>query len=191
LNKYLVCLSLALLSGCAASPDHFYALSAKPAQAPAARSSFDTEMTLRVTLPTLIDRSEMVLEGSGSITILEHERWAAPLLDQATATLGQDIERRRPGILVTPHRPTSAARQVLRLNADIVHFSAHAGGSVNIETHWQISDLKTEQHWSGAEVFTSSAAGGGYDMIAAALSDCLAQLADRIVREVPATVAAP
>ena len=59
---------LSLLCACATSrPDHFYILSPLPQGAGDARTTPATQMWLRVTLPSLVDRSEMVLNTSTNL----------------------------------------------------------------------------------------------------------------------------
>jgi uncharacterized lipoprotein YmbA len=55
-------LPLLLIEGCAAHrPDHFYALVAQPGGVRESRVGFARQVVLRVTLPALIDRGELVL----------------------------------------------------------------------------------------------------------------------------------
>ncbi len=98
----LSCVLAAAAAGCASThPDHFYVLSAVPGAAPAVRAPPTFQAALKVSLPAVVDRAEFVLTTSAEgVTVLEHERWAAPLLDLVTQTLARDIERRRTDVLV-------------------------------------------------------------------------------------------
>jgi hypothetical protein len=98
-----LCLVLCtLLAGACAlsSPDHFYALDSENSPALKARSAFAMQINLHVSLPMMVDRSEIILSNANGVSILEHERWAAPLPEQFSTTLGQDIEARRPDVIV-------------------------------------------------------------------------------------------
>ncbi len=90
-----------LVAGCVTrQPDHFYVIDAVPAAAAAPRSEFDRQVTLRVMIPSLVDRAEMVIAAAHGVSVLEHERWAAPLSDMISGALSRDIERRRSDVVV-------------------------------------------------------------------------------------------
>ena len=98
--------ALVLLTGCVTRQrDHFYVLDAQPAGGRESRSQFDRQITLRVTVPSLVDRAEMVLASpAGGVAVMDHERWAAPLADLVTAALARDIEQRRSDVVVLLRR---------------------------------------------------------------------------------------
>ncbi|MEA3158563.1 MAG: hypothetical protein QOD95_111, partial [Gammaproteobacteria bacterium] len=60
------------------------------------------------------------------------------------------------------------------------------GDQVSIETHWRITDARTGKVSIGRDVLSSSQRPQNYTEIASALSDCIALLAERLVREIPA-----
>jgi uncharacterized protein len=185
----LVCV-LILAGGCATRQrDHFYVLDARPASAPASANEarrFDRQVTLRVTVPSLVDRAEMVLATTSGVTVLDHERWAAPLADLVTATLSQDIERRRGDMVVLPRSADQAGIPLTRIVLEIDQVTARLGDQVSIETHWRVTDARTGKVSIGRDVVSSSQRPQTYTDVASALSDCIASLADRLVQEIPA-----
>src|SRR5258708_34560270 len=89
------------LTGCVTRQrDQFYVLDAQPAGGRESRSEFDRQITLRITVPSLVDRAEMVLASPGGVAVMDHERWAAPLADLVTAALARDMERRRHDVVL-------------------------------------------------------------------------------------------
>ena len=181
----LVCV-LILAAGCAARPhDNFYVLDARPPGARESRAQFDRQITLRVTVPSLVDRGEMVLATSSGVAVLDHERWAAPLADLVTATLSQDIERRRGDLVVLPRSADQAGIPLTRIVLEIDQVTARLGDQVTIETHWRVTDARTGKVSIGRDVLSSSQRPQNYSGVASALSDCIALLADRLVREIP------
>jgi uncharacterized protein len=173
-------------SGCATrQPDHFYVLSAQPAGARESRAQFDRQVSLRVTVPSLVDRGEMVLMTPNGVTVLEHERWAAPLADLVTTTLGQDIERRRGDVVVLPRSADQPDIPLIKISIQIDQVTAHLGDQVIIETHWRVTDPRTGKVSIGRDAFASSQRPQSYMDVASALSACIALLADRLVREIP------
>jgi uncharacterized lipoprotein YmbA len=178
---------LALLSACVSSrPDHFYLLSASPPRAAESRPASGVPATLRVILPSWADRSEMVLNTSaGEVIVLEHERWAAPLPDLVRQTLGVDIERRRADVTVADRGLNGSKGASFDIVVEVVQMTMHRGERTRIEARWRIHDSRTGTDVYGGGEFTAPLANDGYGSVAQALSDCLGQLADRLVQQVP------
>jgi uncharacterized lipoprotein YmbA len=186
--KYYVpslCAAL-LLCGCVTRQhDHFYLLEVQPPGPAASRSQFNRQVTLQVTVPSMVDRGEMVLMTASGVSILDHERWAAPLADLVTATLGQDIERRRNDVVVLPRSANHAGIPLIRMMVEIDRVTARFGSPVTIETHWRITDVGSGRETLGRDVFASAQQPQNYADIAAALSACVALLADRLAAAIP------
>jgi uncharacterized protein len=171
--------------GCATRQrDYFYVLSAQPQDAHDSGAQIDRQVALRLTLPSLVDRNEMVLATPDGVALMEHERWAAPLADLMTTALRQDIERRRAGVMVLLHNADAdAAVAVVRIEVDVVQMSARRGVEVSIETQWRVT---ASGHTSlGRDAFVAPVRSDSYAAVATALSSCIGLLADRLVREIP------
>jgi uncharacterized lipoprotein YmbA len=179
--------SLMLLNACVSSrPDHFFILSPLPQGAAEARPPSDVPAHLKVTLPPWADRSEMLLNTSaGEVIVLEHERWAAPLADLVRQTLGVDIERRRADIGVADREANRSKAPAIDITVDVVRMTVHRGEKALIEARWQIHDPRTGLGKVGGGEFAAALAGEGYASVAQALSECLSQLADRLVQQLP------
>jgi hypothetical protein len=177
--------ALGLLSACATShPDHFYILSPQPPGAGDARTAPLTQVALRVTLPSVVDRPEMVLNDSADgVIIQEHERWAAPPADLAAQALARDLERRRSGLLVADPSANRPSASLTRINVDVVQMTVHRGRQASIEAHWRISDPHTDKDAVGGEVFSAPLGTDDYSAIAQGLSQCLGLLADRLAAQ--------
>jgi len=173
---------LVLFCACASRrPDHFYILSAQPQGASEARTTPATQVSLRVTLPSLVDRSELVLNTSmNGVIVLEHERWAAPLADLVTQTLARDLERRRSDMMVAAQSGSHAGAAV-KVTVDLVQVTVRKGERASIEAHWRILDPRTGGDAVGSEVFSAPLAQDDYSAVPQALSECLGLLADRLM----------
>jgi uncharacterized protein len=187
MRAQLYCLVVLLgLTGCLThSPDHFYALTAQTAAPSPRGASFVRQVSLHVTLPSLVDRGELVLAAHDQVTIVEHERWASPLLDQITSVLGQDMEARRPDLVVANRSLEQGALPLSRISIEIVRLAAERGGRVSLETRWRVNDSVTGNAMVGRDSFTAPVASNDYAQIAAALSQCVAQLADALIARLP------
>jgi uncharacterized lipoprotein YmbA len=174
---------LSLLCACATSrPDHFYILSAQPPGASEARTTPATQVWLRVTLPSSVDRSEMILNTStNGVVVLEHERWAAPLADLVTQTLARDLERRRSDLLVAGQSVGHSGEAAVKVTVDLVQMTVRRGERASVEAHWRIIDPRTGRDVVGSEAFGAPLAQDGYAAVPQALSECLGLVADRLV----------
>jgi uncharacterized lipoprotein YmbA len=179
-------LSLLLLAGCVTrQPDRFYVLDSQPAAIGTSRSQFDRQVTLRVTVPSLVDRGEMVIATQGGVSVMDHERWAAPLADMISGALSQDIERRRSDVVVLPKSANKAGIPLVTIAVEIDQVTARLADHLSIETHWRVTDARTGKEILGRDTFVSPQQPQSYAEVAAALSACIALLADRLAGEIP------
>jgi uncharacterized protein len=179
-------LGIIVLQGCVSrQPDHLYVLEAQPSGARDARSEFDRQVTLRVTVPTLVDRAQMVLTTSTGVAVLEHQRWAAPLADLVTTTLGQDLERRRDDVVVVAGSADTSRVPLVSITVDVVQLTARLGEPVSMEARWRVTDARSAKVLWGREVFISGARPASYSAVATAMSDCVGLLADRLAQDLP------
>jgi hypothetical protein len=63
--------------------------------------------------------------------------------------------------------------------------TARMGDHLSIETHWRVTDVRTGKETLGRDSFVSPQQPQNYGEVAAALSACIALLADRLVTEIP------
>jgi uncharacterized lipoprotein YmbA len=175
-----------ILAGCAGPRDHFYTLTALPESARAPASGYTTHVLLTVSLPSVIDRRQMVIAtSSNQLLVLEHERWPAPLSDLVLQTLGRDLEQRRGDVLVGDRGFDQATLAPVKIRVDIVRMSLRTGGPATLEAHWRVIDARRNTDEIGGETFESPAAGDDYAAVARALSNDLSSLADRLAAKIP------
>lgn len=176
-----------LLCACASRhQDHFYVLEPLPAGRVQAVAASPIAVSISVSLPSSVDRLELVVNtGPDGIVLLEHERWAAPLSDLVVQTLAQDLENRRPDLLVGAPGGAASGSGVFKVHVDIVQLTARRGTKMSIAAHWRIVDSRTGREGAGGQAFESSLGEGGYADIAHALSQCLALLADAVAAQMP------
>jgi uncharacterized lipoprotein YmbA len=174
-----------LLAACASSrPDHFYTLTPLPQGALGARSAPAVQAALRLSVPVSVDRPQMVLNSSADgIDVMEHERWAAPLSDLMTQALARDIELRRTDLLVTGSGAYRANDPVVKLTVDVVQLSVRRGERASLVAHWRILDSAGGKDVTGGDEFSAALGRDDYGAVARALSECLGQLADRLVEQ--------
>ncbi len=177
--------ALLLLAGCVTRQlDRFYVLDPQPAAIAESRSQSDRQVTLRVTVPSLVDRAEMVIATPNGVAVMDHERWAAPLADLVTASLSEGLERRRSDVVVLPKSADNAGIPIVRVTVEIDRLTARLGDHLSIETHWRVTDVRTGKEKLGRDVFVSQQQPQSYAEVAAALGACIALLADRLAGEI-------
>jgi uncharacterized lipoprotein YmbA len=186
--RYILFVLLAgAVAGCVSQhADHFYALSPVPDQPHESRNAFTTQVRLTVTIPSLVDRNELVVKSAAGLVVLEHERWASPLADQMITVLGQDIEQRRPDSLVVTRSLTRQNSPMVTVAVQIVSLSIDKNAHVSMETRWRVQRDGADAT-QGRDNFEVPVTGNEYDAVSRALSGCLAGLADRLVREWPSS----
>ena len=181
----VLCVAL-LLGGCASQPDHFYTLSTVPDGARGSLATPALHILLSVSVPSIVDRAEMVLNTSATdLVVLDHERWPGTLSDQVSQTLARDLERRRDDVLVGDRRFDQAAGRPVALHVDIVKMSARRGGGVVVEAHWRIVDTIAALDLVGSGTFESPLEGADYAAVARAYSRAVGLLADRLTLSLP------
>lgn len=176
-----------ILTACAGQPDHFYALTILPEDAPRPpTTAFSTHVMLTISLPPVIDRRQMVIATTADqLLVLEHERWAAPLSELVAQTLARDIEQRRPDALVADRSFDQASLMPVKIRVDVVRMSVRQGGQATLEAHWRVVDTRRSTDEIGGETFQSPVTGGDYAAVARAFSSDLSSLADRLTAKLP------
>jgi uncharacterized lipoprotein YmbA len=130
-----------------------------------------------VELPPGIDRRGIVVrQEDQSLDIRERQLWAGPLEEMVLHTLSFDLANRLPeGMVVLPGspRPTGAMRSLHVVFEDL---AAHDNGRFVLDGRWVLDGAV---HHERIVVPMSS---DDSDAIAAAMSQALAELAERVVR---------
>jgi uncharacterized lipoprotein YmbA len=174
------------LAGCVTrQPDRFYVLEPLPAAVATAQSQFDRQVTLQISIPSLVDRGEMIIATPGGVSVMDHERWAAPLVDMISGALGRDIEHRRGDVVVLPRSADKSGIPLVRIAVEIDQIAMRLADHVRIETHWRVVDVRSGKETLGRDNFVSPQQPQSYAEMAMALSACLGLLADRLVGEIP------
>ncbi len=134
----------------------------------------------QITLPAMLDRISFVTrEGANRIAVSDQDRWAAPLDGMIRRVLATDLSHRLPtGAVVAPGDPAPpGARSV---TVTIRTFLGDASGHVILDADWAVSKGHGRAAMVHREAITREAGSGDAGAIAAAMSQALGVLADRI-----------
>ena len=172
-----------VLASCASAPMHYYTLMA-PAGAQAAAvdpgpAGLPFEL-LPVSVPAQVDVPQLVLrEGGQSVTMLEGERWIAPLGSELRGALSADLARQLHSQDVSGL--PGSQRPLLRIKLDLRRFDSQLGGYALIEASWSVRVLHAAH--GGALACSSRVrepVGPGYDALVQGHQRALARLAAQI-----------
>ena len=169
-----------LLSACASTvPTRYHSLldesGATATPAPAKRL-IDVQA---VSIPTQVDRPQIVVRHDGGVVPLEQERWIAPLADEARAALSADLSREL-GATDVAGQPRPQGASVLSIKIDLRRFDSVPGAYAAIDAVWSLS---TNDAKSSALVCASSVretVGPGYEELVRGHRRALAAIASRI-----------
>ena len=197
--KHSVCLAIAAassawLAGCGQSPPtQFFTLDPV---APANSSQVGTGAVLRidhVTIPSFMDRPELVREHAADrLKVDDFSHWGAPLGDLMRATLIEDLTARLPSGRVLP-TGTPKPEGAIDLTVEVAAIHEGASGLI-ADVDWTITQpqtgganplpvVRTLRH----ERIEAPLNNSSQQAFAAALSQVMGLLSDRIVTELPPT----
>ena len=176
------CVAVLLLNACAGSPPtRFVTLSAMPAEAPVAAGPVEPVQLTALHIPAELDRPEVVWQPAPNrFEISDTERWAAPLARTMRLTLARDLETRLPGgDFIPPDLPAPKGTRALVVT--IVGIGVPAQGDLTLDASWAIvarnPDRVAAMHHATLRAPMTGTNGAAQ---AAAISQALGQLADRI-----------
>lgn len=175
-----IAIPLLLMTGCGflkRNPNQFYSLEVIKAATPAATRAAVAPIGVdSVELPPGLDRREIVVRGADNkLEVRGTQLWAAPLEDMVVHTLAFDLANRLPdGSVVLPGQPRPAGlRPVSVVFEDL---AAGADNTFVLDARWSVGVGAAARH----ERITVNMASNESAAVVAAMSEALAQLADRM-----------
>ncbi|MFH1803690.1 MAG: PqiC family protein [Pseudomonadota bacterium] len=176
--------TMLFLAGCASSdnPTRYFMLSpVTPSMNDASRS--DAVLGVGpVTLPSHLDRSQLVIRSSENrIILLENDRWAEPLAENVRRILGENLDAR-----IKPARievfPWNSRDEVMwQIAVDIVSFEKRGDGQVYLEARWKVVDfIRGDIVLSDRFAASDMPSDIGSEATIGAMSNLLGTLADEI-----------
>ncbi|HTP70854.1 MAG TPA: PqiC family protein [Burkholderiaceae bacterium] len=133
---------LALLCGCSATspPTHYHSLVAALAPSGAGARALPTPslqvQVLPVAVPAQVDVPQIVIRNADdSLSVLEHERWIAPLGDEIRGAVTLRIEQ----VLAQGVPATQlASDHVWRVRIDVQRFDSMLGRAASMQLQWSL-----------------------------------------------------
>jgi uncharacterized lipoprotein YmbA len=166
--------SVGLLAGCASAPSRFYTLDA-PEPDPTVQSAPASVAVAAVTLPDLVDRPQLVVRrGAHEVSILETQRWGAPLRGEIARVIAANLSRELGGVPVAAYPQNAVASAKVRVSVDVQRFDSTPGEAAYVEALWSVRRVPGGEPASGRSVVRAPASGPGYDALVDAHSRALA-----------------
>ncbi|MBE7419403.1 MAG: membrane integrity-associated transporter subunit PqiC [Ideonella sp.] len=137
-----------LLTACGSTPPtHYHSLLAPPpSPAPGAVARAVPAPPVRfevlpVGVPVQVDVPQLVVRlPDDALTVLESERWAAPLGDEIRSLLTLRIERALAGVPA----PAAGADRRWRVRVDVQRFDALLGRAATVQLRWSLQQVGAE-----------------------------------------------
>lgn len=182
MRSFAALLLALLLAACGSSPPtRFYMLDPVPsARAPLPDPGPPVQIG-HVSIPGPLDRLSFVTRsGPNRIDVSDQDRWAAPLDGMIARVVAADLAARLPADRVlAPGDPTPQSRS-LTVVLNIRQFVGDTAGKVVLDVDWSVLDRQQHPRLTQRASITRQAASGQAGAIAAAMSDALGELSDRI-----------
>lgn len=175
-----------ILGACSSAPVRYHtllapAVSSMPTHA--APVPFVIEV-LPVGIPAQLDQPQLVVrQDASSLTLVEGERWAAPLADEFRQALSAELAARL-GTQDVAGLSAPPGRQVLRLKVQVRRLDAWPSQAVELEADWRLrfADERGNAQLVCGGRFRQQAT-GDYAQLVKAQQATLAALAERIAAD--------
>ncbi len=182
-NKLMLLVFVGLLTACGGAGDNYYRLSAT---APASRGASASGLSVAigpVTLPSYIDRSEIVFaSGPNEFQIPSNALWIGSLQENIARTVASDLGHLLGSSNVRASRE-AGFKPRYRVALDLRQFHGISGQEAILDLSWRIQDGASGETLSRHSAnFREPIIGDGYDSLVAAESRLLAQAATAIAQ---------
>ncbi|QJP73611.1 PqiC family protein [Burkholderia glumae] len=186
--------AVALATGCASPPSHFYTLSGDPATVTAGRAMPANPAFLiqvpAVSVPEQVAKTQFVVQrDTARVDVLEERRWASPPADEIRRALSAALTRRLDTIDVADAAVPPGV-PVYRVSVDVQRFESWPGERAALDAVWSVRSLATQSVMTCRSTLSEPVA-AGYDALVAGHRKAVGELAERIAAGVRAMAAQP
>lgn len=181
LNALLIpAAALLLAAGCSSTPpSHFYTLS--PAAFPATAASSVSVAVGPVSVPAQVDRPQIVVTtGPNQVQLDEFNRWAAPLQDNITRVVAENLVAMLGSPHVTLSPQTLSADAEYRVAIEVQGFESVPGDSASLDAAWMVRRMKDGKTETGRTSVLEPAKEKSYAALAAAHSSAIGRMSQDI-----------
>lgn len=172
----------ALAAGCVSTPaSRYYTLSSTAGPVPAATAPGLSVEVGPVRVPSLVDRPEIVVSaGANEVRLEEFHRWAAPLQDNLSRVIAENVLSMLGAPRVTVFPQSFSADADYRVAVDVQRFESVPGKSAAMDAVWIVRRSKDGKEHRGRTSVREAVHDHSYEALAAAHSRAAARLSQDI-----------
>jgi uncharacterized protein len=177
----LILLGLSVfLESCSSTKVNFYTLAATagPEEVKPVSSPFGISIG-PVSLPEIVDRTQLVILNGNHVDILEFHRWAEPLKSQIPRLMADNVGRLLGSGRVSAYPQSVGTDADIRVPVDIQRFETE-GDAVRIDAFWTLRRGSGEVAKTGRSSVSEKIEGTGYDALVSAYSRALSSISSDI-----------
>lgn len=179
------------LAACASAPVHYYTLipasDSASVETAASPAPFQFEL-MPVGIPAQNDVPQLVVrQGGQAVTLLNGERWVAPLGEEVRGALAVDLAQRTHAQDISGGVAANG-KPVLRIKVDLRRFDSLPGNYAQIDATWTVRELRSQAVLT-CNSHINESAGQGYAGLVAGHQQALSTLAGQIASVAPAMAA--
>ena len=171
----MVCICVALATGCTSSPARFYTPGAT-----AARVAVASKLSVAVgpvSVPAAVDRPQIVVSaGANQVALDDFNRWASPLQDNVARVIAENLAALLGTPRVTLFPQTLNADVDYRVQVEIRNFESAPGKSASLDAVWTVRRVKDGRTETGRTSARENVGDASFDTLAAAHSRALERL---------------
>jgi uncharacterized protein len=186
-----------LMLGCSSPKTSYYKLNAEPIPAMPSASNQARIMVGPISLPTRMDRPQIVTQAAGSeVEVYEYHRWAGTLKGDVGRVISSSLARNLGAPNVWNFAQSTQSQYDYQVLIDVQSFESAQGGDVVADVLWTIKPSKTgaknpshaasakcvPQEIMGRSLVREPVSGSGFDVLLNAQSRAFSKVGDDIAK---------
>jgi uncharacterized protein len=197
--EFLASAAATLLGACSSAPTHYHSLTpihqTIPPSSPGTivctsgttgptssePEPASTVLLAHLAVPVEADRMQLLLHQTPTrLSVYETERWAAPLADQISIILIDNLRNALPNLSITGDPLLIGAGTPLQLNMEIEELDALAGKEATVRAQWRLSVRDSAASQTGTCTARQPLRSTGIDELVLAWSRALADISSTL-----------
>jgi uncharacterized protein len=199
----LACATAMFLGACSSAPTHYHSLTpihqtigplpgesgtivcTSDATGPTSPEPIGTVLLAHLAVPLEANRMQLLLHQTPTrLSVYETERWAAPLGDQISVILIDNLRNALPNLRVTRDQLLIGRGTPLQLNMEIEELDALAGKEATVRAQWRLSVAGNAAAQTGTCTAHQPLRSTGIDELVLAWSHALADISSAVAASI-------
>jgi uncharacterized lipoprotein YmbA len=199
--RLLACAAAMFLGACSSAPTHYHSLTpihqtirpsspgtivcTSDATGPTSPEPTGTVLLAHLAVPVEADRMQLLLHQTPTrLSVYETERWAAPLGDQISFILIDNLRNALPNLSITSDPLLIDTKTPLQLNMEIEELDALAGKEATVRARWRWSVADNAASQTGTCTARQPLRSTGIDELVLAWSRALADISSALAASI-------